>query len=160
MRFLPLIATLTASAAAAPLIQSKASVAEGNFCKTYQCQLLQRSVVAPETMHTLSYEYRVTGGTLTVGRLSTMEIFTGALTIPAGQWNTPMVRDFFRNFAGVTPEPSSVRACVRNALNSGLEGTAMLARGTVAGIGYQAECQAQRGGRVRLTVRDSRDLFR
>ncbi len=142
------------------MIQSKASVAEGNFCKTYQCQLLQRSVVMPETMHTLSYEYRVKGGMLTVGRLSTMEIFSGSLTIPAAQWNTPLVRDFFRNFAGVTPEPSTLRACVRKALNSGSEVPTMLASGTVAGIGYQAECQAQKGGLVSLTVMDSRDLFR
>lgn len=160
MRLFALTLALTATAQAAPLLQSKASVAEGNFCRTYTCQFVSRTVVAPETMHTLSFDYRVKGGTLLVGRLSNMEIISGSLYVPAHQWNTPVVRDFFRNFIGLTPEPATLRACVKKALSTGSSIPTPISSGTVSGVGYRAECFATKTGEVGFIVMDSRDLFR
>jgi len=160
MRVLPFLFALTLSAQAAPLIQSKASVAEGQFCKTYQCLLLQRSVSFPETMNMLVYDYALNRAKLTVIRYSNMEIFSGALSVPVAQWNTPVVQDFFRNFAASTPEPSTLRACIKRAVSSGSPYGTELLRATVGGVSYSAECRAAQGGTIVLTIRDGRDLLR
>lgn len=160
MRNLYLLLALTSTALAAPLLQTKSSVAEGNFCKTYGCSLVRRTVVMPETMHTFSYEYAVQGHTLMVGRLYTKDIYFGALYLPASQWNSPVVRDFFSNLAGLTPEPSTLRACVKAVLSSGSNRPTPISSGKVGGIGFIAECRAERGGQVSFTVMDDRDLFR
>ena len=159
MRLVSLLLLLTSSACAAPLIQSTASVAQGNFCKAYGCQLVQKKVLFPETTHNYTYDYRIKGGSLVVGRLYGINIHYGALEVPAKQWNSPAVRDFFRNFIGLTPEPEGLRSCTKRAMASGSAKPTPIASGLVGKLAYTADCQAARAGVIRFVVSDSRDLL-
>lgn len=157
MRFrsaaLPTLLALS-TAGAAPLLSSKASVAEGNFCKTYHCTLRERREVAPETMGLIYHAYAVRGGTLGVGRTHDRAIISGTLTLPPGAWNTPVVTDFLRSFAGVSVEPALLRGCVRRAMSTGSSVPTPLLKGNLTSVAFSVECQAVPGGQVSLSVLD------
>ena len=149
-----LVLMILAPAMAAPLLTTKSSVAEGNFCKTYKCVLTDRSVVLPETMATLSYVYKVTGGVLAIGRESNMSIYSASLYVPPTSWSKPIVGDFFRNFIGLSADQNSLRRCVRLAAYTGSSVPTPLINGTKSGMSFAVECRAEQGGLVSLTVLD------
>ncbi|GGB83218.1 hypothetical protein [Deinococcus soli (ex Cha et al. 2016)] len=154
LRLLPLL-LIGSSALAAPLLTTTASVAEGNFCKTYACALVDRQEVAPETMGLLYYHYQIKGGALSVGRTHDKAIISGTLTIPAAQWNTAVVQDFFRNFTGMNLGGEALRRCVRLAIYTGNSVPTSLMKGRAGQMNVEVTCLAVKGGQVALTVGDA-----
>ena len=114
----------------------------------------------PETMDTTTSTYALDRGTLRVGRTHPKAIYFGSLDVSPNDWASPVVRDFFTNFIGLTPEPGLLRLCTKRAMDSGREKPTPLASGRVGTVAYAAECEAGPDRTVRFTVRDSRDLFR
>lgn len=149
-----LLISLATSALAAPLLGTKGSVAEGGLCRAYGCALRERAVTFPETMGLISHAYTLRGGTLVVGRTHDMAIISASLTIPAAAWNTPLVQDFTRTFAGVAVEPSVVRACVKRALGGASPAGTPLISGRVQGRAFDVFCSPENGGKVTLSVED------
>jgi hypothetical protein len=155
MRFLPLLTLLAyTTATATPLLTTKASVAEGNFCKTYVCSLKGREVILPETLGILHYSYFVKGGTLIVNRESNMSIVSTFLNVPVASWNKPIVNDFLQNFIGLIVEPNSLRKCVRLAAYTGSSVPAPLISGTQGGISFSVDCRAEQAGYISITILD------
>lgn len=155
MRFLtPLVLLTLAPALAAPLLTSKASVAEGNFCKTYSCVLTDRRVNLPETLGLLAYTYSISGGVLSVSRESNMSIIGASLDLPAAQWSKPLVANFLRSFVGLTVEPSALRRCIRLATDTGSSVPTPLVSGKQGAMSFAVECRAERGRHVSLVVID------
>ncbi|GGR17442.1 hypothetical protein GCM10008957_32680 [Deinococcus ruber] len=145
---------MLSTAAATPLLSSKTSVVQGNFCTTYACTLRDRRTILPETLGLLSYTYAIHGGTLIVGRESNMAIISASLDLPPSSWNQSVVRDFLRNFIGLQIEPNTLRRCVRLAMYTGSSVPTPLISGTQGTLSFSADCQAQASGNVLLTVQD------
>lgn len=112
----------TTSASAGPMyLESTQSVALGNFCKVYACQLVKTEVMFPETMGFKVYEYKVRGGKLTVTRFSNMAIQAGDLQTSSTNLAGQMGRDFTNSFIGLDFESAQVRQCLRKANRNGFD---------------------------------------
>lgn len=111
---------LVTTASAAPLLHSTASVFEGNFCRTYGCQLARRSITAPDRPESLTYSYNLRGGgDLSVIRSADKSIESATLAGPDAIFTSAVGTAFTKSFIGVTLQPQLVRECLRKASPDG-----------------------------------------
>lgn len=66
-----LLACLLFSGAHAQLVHTTASFYESEFCKKHGCDLINKEVIAPETINIVVYHYKIKLGKVTIERYNT-----------------------------------------------------------------------------------------
>jgi hypothetical protein len=160
-RFTAFLALAAGLASAAPLVGTRASVAEGRFCQTYGCALVERSVNLPETLNLIGYRYAVIGGELVVGRVGGTDIYAASLTLPLAMIGSKLVRDFAVSMQGEAFDSAALKRCLALAQVGQLPrsfGHLTIRTGPIYPndvLGVTTTCERLPGNRVRLSIDDA-----